>query len=302
MRTPTSQRSTPQAWVKALRPHHWTKNALVFVAPGLSLPLASSQTFAQATLLFVAICLLASAAYILNDIFDLAADRKHVNKRGRPFASGSLEIRDGFLVAAGLIASALLIGVLCLPWAVTAVLAAYLGGTMAYSLGVKRLPVFDVVMLASLFTLRVLAGCLLIPMPPSPWLLTFSMLLFLGLAMVKRYTELDSIVEAGGPGIDSRGYTAKDLPLLLSAGIASGIGAVLIFMDYLINEHYPREVYSRPALLWAMMPVILLWILRIWHQTVQGQMHEDPVVFALKDRFSLVLAVVAALILGAAWS
>jgi hypothetical protein len=127
------------------------------------------------------------------------------------------------------------------------------------------------------------------------------MLFFLGLAMVKRYAELARVLRTGGTEVASRGYTAKDLPLLLAAGVAAGFGAIMIFTTYLINEHYPLGLYARPDFLWGMMPIILLWTLRVWHLTVHGRMDEDPVVFALKDRFSLGLGALAFLILLAAW-
>jgi 4-hydroxybenzoate polyprenyltransferase len=293
---------TFQVWLRALRLHHWAKNILVFVAPVLGFPATSLQTVAQAVLLFVLMGLLASAAYIINDILDLVADRQHPDKRLRPFANGSIQIHQGVFAAVVLLLVTFLLGLLLLPPIVVGVLAFYFLLTLAYSLGVKRVPVLDVVLLASLFMLRVLAGSLLVPTPLSPWLLTFSMFFFLGLAMVKRYTELDYVARSGGSGIVSRGYTTEDLPLLLAAGVASGIGAIVIFMIYIINDHFPREIYGTPSLLWAMMPLILIWTLRIWHLTVHGRMDSDPVVFALRDRFSLVLATVAGLILFAAWS
>lgn len=294
-------RPTLATWSKALRLHHWAKNALVFVPAILGFPVVSLRIGAEAALLFLLMGLLASAAYILNDMLDLREDRQHPSKRLRPFASGSLSIRGGMLAAILLIVTALALGLL-LPAAVLWILAVYLGLTLAYSLGLKRLPILDVVVLAGLFTLRVLAGSFLLPIPPSPWLLTFSMLFFLGLAMVKRYTELDQVVRSGGSGIASRGYTVRDLPLLLAAGIASGFGAIVIFMIYVINEHYPRDIYKYPGFLWAMMPLILIWTLRMWHLTVHERMDDDPLVFALSDWFSLILAAIAGVILFAAWS
>ena len=295
-----SQRAGPRVWAKALRLGHWSKNVLVFVAPVLALHV-SAASIPQALLLFLLMGALASATYLVNDLLDLAADRQHPTKRFRPFASGAIPARDGAAAAAALILLALALGFL-LPWGAQASLVAYLVITLAYSLTLKRQPIVDVFVLAGLFTLRVLAGSLLVPTPVSPWLLTFSMLFFLGLAMIKRYAELDRVAKAGGAGIAARGYTVRDLPLLLAAGIASGFGAVVIFTIYLIAEHYPREIYGNPGLLWAMMPVILIWTLRMWHLAVHGAMDEDPVVFALRDQVSQVLGVLAGLILLAAWT
>jgi 4-hydroxybenzoate polyprenyltransferase len=291
-------RAGPATWARALRLKHWSKNLLVFAAPLLGLHF-SPELIAQTILLFLLFGMVASATYLVNDLLDLAADRRHHKKCLRPLASGAIPVRNGVFAAAGLLAAALLAS-LALPWQAAATLLAYLAVTLAYSLALKRQPFVDVVVLAGLFTLRVLGGSVLAG-PVSPWLLTFSTLLFVGLAMVKRHAELDRVVAAGGAGVASRGYTAKDLPLLLTAGVAAAFAALVIFMVYLINDQYPRDVYTHPQLLWAMLPVLLLWLLRIWHFTVQGQMDEDPVVFALKDHFSLALGAVAGLILLAAW-
>jgi hypothetical protein len=192
-----SHRAGPRVWATALRLRHWSKNVLVFVAPVLALHM-SAASIPQALLLFLLMGALASATYLVNDLLDLAADRQHPTKRFRPFASGAIPARDGAAAAAILILLALGLGLL-LPWAAQASLVAYLVITLAYSFVLKRQPIVDVFVLAGLFTLRVLAGSLLLPTPVSPWLLTFSMLFFLGLAMIKRYAELDRVVKAGAP-------------------------------------------------------------------------------------------------------
>ena len=293
----------PQAglatWARALRARHWAKNLLVFAAPILGLHL-SGVLLAQALLLFVLFGIVASATYLVNDLLDLAADRQHHSKCARPLASGAIPARDGAFAAVSLLAAAFAAS-FALPWQAATALLAYLVVTLCYSLALKRQPFVDVVALAGLFTLRVLGGSVLIPDQVSLWLLTFSTLLFLSLAMIKRYAELDRVVGTGGAGVASRGYTAKDLSLLLSAGIAAAFTALVIFTVYLINDQYPRDVYGHPGLLWAMIPILLLWTLRLWRFTVQGRMDEDPVVFALTDRFSLILGSVVGLVLLAAW-
>jgi 4-hydroxybenzoate polyprenyltransferase len=281
-------------WLRALRMRHWVKNALVFVAPVLAFE--SAMSLVRATILFVLLGVLASATYLINDLLDLAADRAHPIKRFRPLASGALRARDATVVAAALIIGSLLLS-LTLPFGCTVALLAYLAITLSYSLALKRLPMLDVMVLAGLFTLRVLAGSTIVSGPISSWLLTFSMLFFLGLAMIKRYAELDRVSRlADGEG-KARGYTQQDLPILLAAGLASGISAIVIFVVYLINEQYPRAIYGYPGALWGIMPVLLAWTLRLWHLSVHGRMNEDPVVFALKDRFSLASGVVVLLIL-----
>jgi 4-hydroxybenzoate polyprenyltransferase len=196
-----------------------------------------------------------------------------------------------------LIGATLAASLALLPLASTAVLLLYLALTLLYSLFLKRLAMIDVTVLAGLFTLRVLAGGTLVAAPPSPWLLTFSMLFFLGLAAIKRYAELHRVVRTVGEGAGARGYSQPDLPILLATGVSTGVSSIVIFMIYLINEQYPQAVYHYPAVLWGIMPVLLLWILRLWHLSVHGRMSEDPVLFALHDRFSLALGLVIVLIM-----
>jgi 4-hydroxybenzoate polyprenyltransferase len=292
---------TPGAWFKALRLNHWAKNSLIFLSPFLGTKLFSWPVAVEAVVLFLAMGLLASGTYIINDLVDLEADREHEKKRLRPFASGEIGIFQGALATGGLLTSALVLA-LTLPSRVFGALTAYFMITLAYSFWLKRRPMTDVLTLAGLFTIRVLAGSLLVMEPIPLWLLTFTMMFFLGLAMVKRYVELQRMVASGKTEITSRGYTEKDLPLLLAAGVAAGLGAVIIFMIYMITEQFPRQVYNHPELLWATMPVILIWTLRIWHFAVHGRMTEDPVVFALKDPFSLAMGLLLFCILLAAWT
>ena len=277
------------------------KNLLVVLAPALGSQLFAWPTFIGALILFVAMGCMASAGYIVNDIIDLPADRAHSRKRLRPFATGEIPISHG-AIAAGMLAAAGIGLALMLPRAAFLALLAYPAITLAYSLVFKRQPIIDVVILAGLYTLRVLAGGLIPAAPISPWLLTFAMFFFLGLAMVKRYAELERAARTGGGGVAARGYTEKDLPLLLATGVASSFGAIIIFMIYLITDQYPRQIYTHPALLWAMLPLFLVWVLRVWHLAVHGRMHEDPVVFALKDAFSLAVGVILLGVLLAAWS
>lgn len=284
-----------QTWAKALRIQHWSKNILVLVAPALAYPHVSLM---QALLLFTLLSVLASATYLVNDLADLPADRAHPKKSKRPLAAGALPVCDGAVAAAGLILGSIAASVVALPFGCACVLASYLVITLLYSAYLKRIPMIDVTVLAGLFTLRVLAGSLVVTQPLSPWLLTFSMLFFLGLAAIKRYAELHRVVTTLGEHGSARGYSQQDIPILLSTGVATGLCAIVIFMIYLINEQYPQARYAHPDALWGVMPVLLVWTLRLWHLAVHGRMSEDPVVFALKDRFSqgaglVILAVLA---------
>jgi 4-hydroxybenzoate polyprenyltransferase len=299
MRFPTPKLGM-RIWAKALRIPHWAKNALVFLAPAVGFGMLDGVIAVQAILLFVAMGLLASATYLLNDLLDLPADRAHPVKRNRPIAAGLVPAKKAIVMGLALGLAAFAIA-LTLPWATLLSLVGYLIITLVYSFALKRIAIIDVFVLAGLFTLRVYAGSTLLPTPASPWLLTFSMLFFLGLAMIKRYAELERVVSSGGAGVISRGYSAKDLPLVIAAGVSSGFGAIAILMMYLMAEQYPSGQYTRPGLLWGLIPVILIWTLRVWHRAVHGRMNEDPLMFAMHDRFSLGLAVFSVLILFFAW-
>jgi 4-hydroxybenzoate polyprenyltransferase len=284
----------PLVWARAFRLKHWAKNVLVFVAPLLA---GQYRPLRLSLLLFVLMGVLASATYLLNDLADLAADRAHPKKCNRTLASGAISVRDGLLASAVMITGSLLASLVFLPLGCTVVLLSYLALTLLYSASLKRLAMIDVTVLGGLFTLRVLAGGMLVDAPLSPWLLTFSMMFFLGLAAIKRYAELHRVVRTVGEGASARGYSQQDMPILLATGISTGVSSIVIFMIYLINEQYPRAIYRYPDALWAIMPVLLIWILRLWHLAVHGRMSEDPVIFALKDAFSLVLGAVIVLIM-----
>lgn len=287
-----------RAWLRALRPHQWAKNLLVFVPVLLAGPLGGRADLARAALGFAVLSLLSAAGYVVNDLLDVEADRRHRAKRLRPFAAGELAVAEGVPGAALLALAAAGLAAL-MPPAFVPVAAVYLAGTLAYSLALKREPLLDVLALAGLFTVRVLAGAALLPLPLSFWLLTFSMFLFLSLALVKRYAELAELARTGAAAtVPGRGYGVPELPLLLAAGVASGLAATTIFVVYLVEERFPSGLYARPGWLWLVFPVLAYWLLRVWRLAVYGLMGEDPVLFALKDRCSLALgAVVLGLVL-----
>lgn len=280
-----------RSWWRAIRPIHAVKNLLVFVPSGLGLQAVTGASLRAAVILFLTFSLVAFATYVINDILDREADRAHPVKSARPFASGALGVGQGVIGAVLMLAAAAALAIAYLPPACGGALLAYLVLTLAYSVKLKSQPFLDVILLAGLFTIRLAAGSLVLgaAAPVSPWLMSFSMLFFTSLAMIKRHAELQAVTAANGSGIDSRGYVAGDLPLLLASGVASGLGAITMFMIYLINEQYPRDQYAHPQVLWAMLPVLLVWFLRMWHLTIKGAMTEDPVVYAVKDASSLAL-------------
>lgn len=287
-----------KTWLKAIRLHQWLKNLLVL------LPLFASHRFLDAhavvasSLAFVAFGLCASGVYVLNDLLDLAADRRHPRKRLRPFAAGALPLKHGMLAAPVLslagFALALWVG---LPFA--AVLLAYYLMTLAYSLRLKRVVMVDVVILAGLYTTRIIGGAAAIGSALSFWLLAFSMFLFLSLAMLKRYTELATMLASGQDKASGRGYMVIDLPLIQSLGAAAGYCSVLVFALY-INSPESMELYRHPQVLWLICPMLLFWISRVWIKAHRGTMDDDPVVFAITDRVSqVIIAICGLLVLGA---
>jgi 4-hydroxybenzoate polyprenyltransferase/phosphoserine phosphatase len=270
-------------YIKALRPHQWLKNTLVFV-PMIAAHAFSPEKFWQTVLAFVAFSLVASCVYVLNDLLDLAADRAHPRKRLRPFASGDLPIAHGTWMAPTL----LLLGLACaaaLGWLVLLTVLGYFVATSAYSLDLKRRMVIDICMLAGLYTTRILAGGMATGIPLSVWLLAFSIFFFFSLATVKRYAELVDGIASGRITVHGRGYHVNDLPLIGAMALASGYVSVLIMALYL-NSPAVAKLYSNPSALWGICLVLLYWISRMAIVTHRGAMHDDPIIYAIKDRSS----------------
>jgi len=279
---------TLKTWRKALRVHQYAKNALVFVAL-LTAHAYSPHAFLSALAAFAAFSLCASSVYLLNDLVDLADDRKHPTKRNRPFASGTIPLAYAVLVIPVLLASAFAIALLVsLP--LTATLAAYFLLTLTYSFSFKRKLIVDIVTLASLYTVRVIAGAIAIAVTPSEWLLAFSMLIFTCLALVKRYIELAMRIDKELPDPTSRNYRLVDLPIVGALAAASGLNAVTIFALY-VSSFAVQGLYRRPEMLWLICPVLLYWLSRIVVLAHRRAIDDDPIIFAIRDRNSLVCGV-----------
>lgn len=283
-----------RAWLRALRLHQWLKNLLVFLPLLTAHLMFAPAAVLNATLAFFSFCLCASGVYLLNDLIDLEADRRHPRKRQRPFASGALPLSSG-LVAAPLLTLAAFALALAISPLFAAVLASYYVLTLAYSLVLKRVAMLDTIVLAALYTIRIIAGTVALQIGTSFWLLAFSMFLFLSLAMIKRHAELDALLKQGDSRSAGRGYAVDDLPLVQSLGGASGYLAVLVLALY-INSTASELLYRHPQVLWLLCPLLLFWISRAWLITHRGDMHDDPVVFAITDRTSLLLLVLAVII------
>ena len=290
--------STLRAAVKSLRPHQWLKNLLVFIPLAMAHQITDMELVRHTVLAFLSFGLCASSVYVLNDMLDIEADRAHHRKRLRPFAAGALPIPLGVLLLAGsLVTSIILLAML--PKTFGLVMALYYATTIAYSFRLKRQVIIDIMLLSGLYTLRILAGSAATGIVPSFWLLSFSIFIFLSLALVKRYAEMMVIARKAKHKTAGRGYSVDDLSVLLALGAASGFSAVQVLALY-INSPEVRVLYSHPQILWLIMPLMLYWISRVWLKTHRGEMHDDPVVFAAKDWQSLLIGGIIACITFAA--
>ena len=278
--------------LKSLRLHQWAKNALIFIPLATAHQLGDPIAVRQAIIAFFAFGLCASPVYLMNDMLDLEADRQHPRKCKRPFASGDLPLTAGFILVPILLLAAILLAS-CLPIMFVLTLAAYYCMTVAYSFFLKHFVLFDTIMLAGLYTIRIVAGAMAISVPLSFWLLLFSIFLFFSLALVKRYAELVATQKRGGLETVGRGYHVEDLTVIQSMGTASGYLAVLVMALY-INSPEVESLYRHPQAIWLLCVMLLYWTSRVWMKAHRGLMHDDPVIFALKDRTSLIIAVLAA--------
>jgi 4-hydroxybenzoate polyprenyltransferase/phosphoserine phosphatase len=285
---PRPRRAYLRLLVRSIRVHQWLKNSLVFVAIAAAHRIADVEADLRVVAAFVVYSLCASSVYVLNDLTDLRSDRLHPRKRNRPFASGALPLWLGLVMSPVLLAISAAIAIAVMPPIFVVVIATYYVASMAYNFAAKQLAVWDVVLLAGLYVLRVLAGAAAVPVAPSVWLLAFSMFVFLSLALAKRYSEMHTLHKLGRGHAHGRGYLTEDMPILQSMGVASGYLAVLVMALY-INSPEVHALYARPYVLWAICPLLLFWTTRIWLKTHRGEMHDDPVVFALRDRVSLLI-------------
>jgi 4-hydroxybenzoate polyprenyltransferase len=280
---------------KALRVHQWIKNLLVFVPLLMAHRVLDVGDLTRTVYAFIAWCLCASAVYLINDRLDLEADRSHPVKRHRPLATGALGQKMVWILVLLLGVSGLAIAFLLLPLPFGSSILLYLGLTTAYSIYLKRMLMIDVLMLAGLYTLRVLSGGFATEIPVSPWLLAFSMFLFLSLAFVKRYAELLA-TDVTLTETSRRNYSARDADLLKSFGSASGYLSVLVLVLY-INSREVVALYRKPTVLWLVGPCLLYWITRIWLLAHRGELDEDPILFTVKDPTSYVVGGLVAIVI-----
>ena len=286
--------SFPHALLKAARPHQWAKNALVFVPLASSGLMTDLHAVTASLLAFAAMSLIASSVYLLNDLLDIEADRLHPKKRNRPLASGALSVPSA-LVACGVAA----MGGLALAWTLGlptfAAMTTYFALTVAYSMRLKAAMIADVLTLACLYTIRIVAGAAAIAVPVSSWLLLFSVFFFLSLGYLKRYIELRSSPRERHELLSGRGYMRSDTDIVAISGLAAGMVSVLVLV--LFAEAMGKTgAYATPQLLWALPIPLLYWLNRVWMMGRRGQVDSDPVAFAITDRKSIATGALLALI------
>jgi 4-hydroxybenzoate polyprenyltransferase/phosphoserine phosphatase len=283
-----------KAFTRALRPYQWLKNLLIFI------PLLAAHRFTDHSVVagaitgFILFCVTASSGYLFNDLLDLDHDRYHNRKKHRPLASGSLPILSGLVAAPLMLLAAMSTSLWVMPSSFSVALGAYAFLTVSYSRYLKKLAGLDTIALAALYTLRVIAGAFACRLVPTFWILAFSMFLFLSLAMVKRYSELyDARSKGSTAQAKGRGYFPGDLEVVSSLGTAAGYLSVLVLALY-IQDGRTVRMYATHELIWLSLPILLFWISRIWLLAHRGQMHDDPLLFAVTDRASLIAGTVFA--------
>jgi 4-hydroxybenzoate polyprenyltransferase len=311
----TDRRPMFKVFLKAIRLHQWAKNILVFLPAILAHDL-SARSVLCSMLAFLSLSFCASATYIINDLLDIEADRRHPRKRLRPFASGDLSPFAGLGIIGGFFAFSLALALLLPhvyrifpggaahlslmkgPFGFVAWLGIYTITTLSYSFALKRMMLIDVIVLSGLYTVRLLAGASATGVPMSEWLAAFSIFFFLSLAFVKRFSELELMIANNRDKASGRGYRTSDIEQLRSFGTSSAFAAVVVLSMYISNLS-AAHLYSHMGRLWLLMPVLILWISRVWLLASRGELHEDPVVYAITDRTSWLLGAISA---GIVWA
>jgi len=276
---------TLKSWVKLLRVHQWVKNLLLFAPMLAAHQINQIGNWQTLILAFFSFCLCASCIYIINDLFDLESDRLNSYKANRAFASGQISVIKGLMIAPILLLFSLLLGKYINDYFFTWIII-YFVAALSYSLILKKLVIIDCLTLAILYTLRLLAGGAAIDVKLSTWLLTFSIFLFLSLAFIKRYTELKELSSINNKKAHGRGYLTSDTKLIKQTGLILGYISVLVLALYL-NSETAIKLYKNPEFIWGAIPALLIWINWMWLQSHRGNMHQDPILFAIKDKFSI---------------
>lgn len=283
-----------------MRMHQWPKNLLVFVPLILAHQWANETKLLSGLLAFAAMSLASSSTYVVNDLLDLQVDRLHPRKKLRPLAAGSLSKRGSIICAGLCLALSIIICLFSLPQTFLGFVFGYVALSVAYTVAFKKLIVADVMVLSSLYGLRLLAGGAATEIMVSPWLLAFSAFLFLSLAFLKRFSEFRIRGSNGAKQLPGRGYQANDLVLVQISGLSSALMSVVVFFIYIAGSEVVRDYYSQPLFLWLIGPILIYWLTRIWFLAERGAVKDDPVDFALRDWTSWILGVTAMLLVLAA--
>ena len=284
--------SSWRSFLAALRVHQWSKNVLIFLPLFLGHAYAQAANVEASVLAFCILSILVSATYLINDLADLDADRMHATKYRRALASGALSPGFGLLAALGMITGAIAAGA-TLSTEFAAGLTAYLVGTLAYSFGLKRVPFLDVSIVGALFTIRLVMGAAVLQLRQSPWLLAFSLVFFFSLALAKRYGEIRAALKPDFT-IRGRGYQVDDSVLVLAFGVAGSLASIVILLLFVTSDALVSGAYSNPLWLYAIPAPVFAWQMRIWLFSHRGMLNDDPVIFALRDRVSLMLGALMA--------
>lgn len=271
--------------IKAIRIYQWAKNLLLFLPVLMAHQIDDLQIFLKVAWAFLAFSLCASAVYILNDILDIESDKKHPTKKHRPFAAGKLTVKTGKFLIIVLLILSIVIAFVLQHTSFLVVLFIYLLLTSLYTLFLKQIMLLDVIILGGLYTIRVVAGSVASAVEVSSWLLVFSMFFFLSLAFMKRYADLILMKKNKRESIAGRRYSIEDLDLVQKSGIISGFVSILVLALY-INSPHVVELYKTPILIWFTLPILLYWLMRMWMVTNRGEMTDDPIIFAVKDKIS----------------
>jgi 4-hydroxybenzoate polyprenyltransferase len=292
----TDANVTVRDWLKQLRVHQWSKNVLLALPLILAHKVTTLPAVIACAIAVASFCFCASAVYIINDWIDLPHDRTHPTKSKRPLARGAILIRHSVGVAIGLLLSAILLPLAFLPTMFVWMLLGYIAVSIAYSLWLKRIVIVDVLLLAGFYVYRVLIGAVAIEVAVSFWLLAFSMFFFLALGIIKRYADLVQAAGANQTELAGRSYTTADIDFFRSMGLSCSCVAVLILALYLQSQDV-TALYSRPEILWLVCPLALYWMMRIWLIASRGDMPDDPILFALRDRASYMVGALTALLI-----
>ena len=281
--------------LRAIRIHQWVKNLILFVPMITAHRFTDSALFMHALVAFFSFGMCASAVYLINDLVDLESDRQHEHKRNRPLASGAMSVNQALILIPLLLMLGIFLGYLVsINYLLVSVL--YFLTTLGYSFLFKQIVLVDIIVLAILYTIRVVAGGIATNLEVSQWLIGFSLFFFVSLACIKRFSELFNQRKREQSEIKGRGYIVGDLELISQFGIASGCVAVLVLALYITSADV-TVIYSSPRMLWIMCPMLMYWISRLWLIAHRGLVHDDPIVFAIKDRVSYVVGFLSLVLL-----